>query len=112
MMTLRRRISLGAGWPRRAQPAVALTVGFAVCTLVACGGGDKTATQTQKTATQKTAAACPTTGKQGTFPLLAKSKAHTGNVLTNLGSFDIRLDVGDSPCTTSSFAALVRKHFF
>jgi peptidyl-prolyl cis-trans isomerase B (cyclophilin B) len=34
------------------------------------------------------------------------------NVLTNLGSFEIRLDVEDSPCTTSSFAALVRKKFF
>jgi peptidyl-prolyl cis-trans isomerase B (cyclophilin B) len=111
MMTLRRGNSLGAGWPRRAQPAVAVTVGFAVCTLVACGG-DKTATQTQKTTTQKTATACPTTGKQATFPLLDKSKAYTVNVLTNFGSFDIRLDVGDSPCTTSSFAALVRKRFF
>jgi peptidyl-prolyl cis-trans isomerase B (cyclophilin B) len=110
-MSLRRRISLGAGWPRRALPAVAMAVGLAVCTLVACGGGDKTATQTQ-TQTQKTATPCPTTGKQVTFPLLDKSKAYTVNVLTNLGSFDIRLDVGDSPCTTSSFAALVRKRFF
>jgi peptidyl-prolyl cis-trans isomerase B (cyclophilin B) len=57
-------------------------------------------------------ASCPTTGKQVTFPMLDKSKAHTVNVLTNLGSFDIRLDVGDSPCTTSSFASLVRKRFF
>jgi cyclophilin family peptidyl-prolyl cis-trans isomerase len=111
-MTLRRRISLGAGWPRRAQPAVAVTVGLAVCTLVGCGGGDKAATQTPKTTTQKTATACPTTGKQVTFPLLDRSKAYTVNVLTNLGSFEIRLDVGDSPCTTSSFATLVRKRFF
>ena len=114
-MTLRRRISPGAGRPLRAQPAVAVTVGLAVCALVACGGGDKTPTQktaTQQTTTQKTATACPTTGKQVTFPLLDKSKAYTVNVLTNLGSFEIRLDVGDSPCTTSSFAALVRKRFF
>ena len=110
-MTSRRRISLGAGRPRRAQPAVAVTVGLAVCSLVACGGGEKA--DTQKTGTQKAATtSCPTTGKQVTFPLLDKSKAYTVNVLTNLGSFDIRLDVGDSPCTTSSFAALVRKHFF
>jgi len=47
-----------------------------------------------------------------TFPLLAKSKAYTVNVLTNFGAFDSRLDVRDSPCTTSSFAALVRKRFF
>jgi peptidyl-prolyl cis-trans isomerase B (cyclophilin B) len=111
-MTLRRGNSLGAGKPRRAKPAVAVTVSLAVCTLVACGGGDKTATQVAKTTTQKTATACPTTGKQVTFPLLDKSKAYTVNVLTNLGSFEVRLDVGDSPCTTSSFAALVRKRFF
>jgi cyclophilin family peptidyl-prolyl cis-trans isomerase len=106
-MTLRRTNSLGAGKPRQAKPAVAVAVGLAVCTLVACGGGNKTATQTQKTATL-----CPTTGKQVTFPLLDKSKAYTVDVLTNFGTFDIRLDVADSPCTTSSFAALVRKRFF
>jgi cyclophilin family peptidyl-prolyl cis-trans isomerase len=106
-MTLRRDNSLSAGKPRRAKPAVAVAVGLAVCTLVACGGGEKTATQTQKAATP-----CPTTGKQVTFPLLDKSKAYTVDVLTNFGTFDIRLDVADSPCTTSSFAALVRKRFF
>ena len=99
-MTLRRDNSLGAGKPRRAKPVVAVTVGLAVCTLVACGGGDKTATL------------CPTTGKQVTFPLLDKSKTYTVDVRTNFGAFDIRLDVADSPCTTSSFAALVRKRFF
>jgi peptidyl-prolyl cis-trans isomerase B (cyclophilin B) len=96
-----------------AKPALAAMVGFAACTLVGCGGGGETATQkAANTSTQKTASSCPTTGKQVTFPLLDKSKAYTVNVLTNLGSFEIRLDVGDSPCTTSSFAALVRKRFF
>jgi len=104
-MTLRRRISLGAGKPRRAQPAVAVTVALAVCTLVACGGPGKTHTQ-------KAATPCPTSGKQVTFPLLDKSKTYTVDVRTNFGAFDIRLDVADSPCTTSSFAALVRKRFF
>ena len=47
-----------------------------------------------------------------TFPLLDKKRPHTVNVLTNFGAFDIRLDVEDSPCTTSSFAALVRQRFF
>ncbi len=47
-----------------------------------------------------------------TFPLLSESTPYTVDVLTNFGSFDIRLDVEDSPCTTSSFAALVRKKFF
>jgi peptidyl-prolyl cis-trans isomerase B (cyclophilin B) len=46
------------------------------------------------------------------FPLLDRSKTTTVGVLTNFGRFDIRLDVKDSPCTTSSFAALVRKGFF
>ncbi len=47
-----------------------------------------------------------------TFPLLDPKKPHNVDVLTNLGEFAFRLDVQDSPCTTSSFAALVRKHFF
>ena len=101
-MTLRRDISLGAGKPRRAKPAVAAAVGLAVFALAGCGGGTK----------QKAKTPCPTTGKQVTFPLLDKSKAYTVDVLTNFGRFDIRLDVADSPCTTSSFAALVRKRFF
>lgn len=46
------------------------------------------------------------------FPLLSPKQPHTVHVLTNLGSFDIRLDVEDSPCVTSSFASLVRKRFF
>jgi len=76
--------------------------GFAICMLGACGGGAK----------QKAASPCPTTGRQVTFPLLDSSKTTTVGVLTNFGRFDIRLDVKDSPCTTSSFAALVRKGFF
>lgn len=47
-----------------------------------------------------------------TFPLLDVKKPHVVKVLTNFRSFDIRLDVADSPCTTSSFAALVRRRFF
>ena len=102
-MTLRRDISPGAGKRRSAKPAVAATLGLAVCTLVACGGGGTK---------PKAAAPCPTTGKQVTFPLLDASKIYTVDVLTNFGRFDIRLDVRVSPCTTSSFAALVRKRFF
>jgi peptidyl-prolyl cis-trans isomerase B (cyclophilin B) len=102
MMTLRREIS-ERGWePRRAKPALAAAVGLAALSMVACGGGQK----------QKAATPCPTKGKQVTFPLLDRSKAYTVDVLTNFGRFDIRLDVRDSPCTTSSFAALVRKGFF
>jgi cyclophilin family peptidyl-prolyl cis-trans isomerase len=102
MMTLRRDISERGREPRRAKPAVAAAVGLAACGLVACGGGQK----------QKAATPCSTKGKQVTFPLLDRSKAYTVGVLTNFGRFDVRLDVRDSPCTTSSFAALVRKGFF
>jgi peptidyl-prolyl cis-trans isomerase B (cyclophilin B) len=103
MVTSRRDISLGAGKPRRAKPAVAAALGLAICTLVACGGGG---------AKPEAATPCPTMGKQVTFPLLDTSKTYTVDVLTNFGRFEIRLDVRVSPCTTSSFAALVRKRFF
>ena len=73
--------------------------------LAACGGGGHgAATKTNKR--------CPTKGADVTFPLLNAKRPHTVDVLTNLGDFAFRLDVQDSPCTTSSFAALVRKHFF
>ena len=70
--------------------------------LAACGGN----------VTAKRQSRCPTHGAQVTFPLLDRKRPHSVDVLTNLGEFAIRLDVQDSPCTTSSFAALVRKHFF
>ena len=73
--------------------------------LAGCGGGGHgTATKTQNR--------CPTTGAHVTFPLLDPKTPHDVDVLTNLGEFAFRLDVQDSPCTTSSFASLVRKHFF
>lgn len=71
--------------------------------LAGCGGGN---------AKQAAKSPCPTKGKSVTFPLLSRSATHAVDVVTNLGSFTIRLDVKDSPCTTSSFAALVRKKFF
>jgi len=71
--------------------------------LAACGGGGKANT---------TGEHCPTTGSDVTFPLLDPKRPHTVDVLTNLGGFAFRLDVEDSPCVTSSFASLVRKHFF
>jgi peptidyl-prolyl cis-trans isomerase B (cyclophilin B) len=77
-------------------------IGPAILALAGCGGGAK----------QAAATPCPTEGKQVTFPLLDESKTYTVGVLTNFGRFDIRLDQRDSPCTTSSFAALVRKGFF
>ena len=79
----------------------ALPLLLVVLALTGCGGGEKAASSP-----------CPTKGDKVSFPLLDKSKPHTVHVLTNFGSFDVRLDVEDSPCTTSSFAALVRKRFF
>jgi peptidyl-prolyl cis-trans isomerase B (cyclophilin B) len=78
---------------------LSLVLACALLALTACGGG-------------KHAAQCPTTGKKVTFPLLDPAKTYTVGVQTNLGSFSIRLSVDGAPCTTSSFASLVRKHFF
>ena len=61
---------------------------------------------------QPSANACPTSGAAVTFPLLDRMRTYTVSTLTNLGAFDFTLDVKDSPCTTSSFASLVRKKFF
>jgi cyclophilin family peptidyl-prolyl cis-trans isomerase len=74
-----------------------------VLALAGCGGGGKANTSQKR---------CPTTGRDVTFPLLDPKRPHTVDVLTNLGGFAFRLDVEDSPCVTSSFAALVRKGFF
>jgi cyclophilin family peptidyl-prolyl cis-trans isomerase len=79
-----------------------LLIGAGVLLLVSCGGSAKPKAQSR----------CPTQGAHVTFPLLDSKRPHSVDVLTNLGAFVFRLDVQDSPCTTSSFAALVRRHFF
>jgi peptidyl-prolyl cis-trans isomerase B (cyclophilin B) len=84
--------------------AARLSLILGVLALVGCGGGGGKA----KTGQER----CSTTGAKVTFPLLDPKRPPTVDVLTNLGRFAIRLDVEDSPCTTSSFAALVRRHFF
>lgn len=92
---------------RAVARAARLSLGLAVLALAACGGsGNK---QGENGGGEKD---CPTSGKQVTFPMLDPAKQHTVNVRTNLGSFAFRLNVKDSPCTTSSFASLVRKRFF
>jgi cyclophilin family peptidyl-prolyl cis-trans isomerase len=77
-----------------------------VVALAACGGGSKT------TGSPSTKKACDIRGSDTTFPLLSPKRPHSVGVVTNLGSFEIRLDVAHSPCVTSSFAALVRRNFF
>ena len=83
----------------RAAAAVLLAV-----LVTSCGGGNHKTATTQK--------ACPVLGKDVTIPLLDTAKTYTATVRTNLGTFAFALDVKDSPCTTSSFAQLARKHFF
>jgi peptidyl-prolyl cis-trans isomerase B (cyclophilin B) len=85
--------------------AARLPLALGVLVLAACGGSSSGEQQ-------KTESPCPSTGGEVSFPLLRSSVPHTVNVLTNFGAFEIRLDVEDSPCTTSSFAALVRQKFF
>jgi peptidyl-prolyl cis-trans isomerase B (cyclophilin B) len=60
--------------------------------LAGCGGGGKKADSTQAT--------------------LDPSKTYEVTLKTNEGSFSFALDLKDSPHTTASFAALVRKGFF
>ncbi len=94
---------------RRRRPAkdaaarsAPLPLALVILAVAGCGGGGG-----EKSASSP----CPTR-EDVSFPLLDKSKPHTLHVLTNFGAFDVRLDVEDSPCTTSSFASLVRKKFF
>jgi peptidyl-prolyl cis-trans isomerase B (cyclophilin B) len=88
--------------------AARLPLALAVLALAACGGGGGEKSGT----TEPAASECPTQGRQVEFPLLDPAKTYTVDVRTNLGSFAFRLDVADSPCTTASFASLVRKRFF
>ena len=74
-------------------PTARLSLILAVLALAACGGGSAKKSSCQA-------------------PLLDPAKPHAVNVVTNYGGFQVRLDVKDSPCVTSSFASLVRKRFF
>jgi peptidyl-prolyl cis-trans isomerase B (cyclophilin B) len=82
-----------------------LPLALAFLALAGCGGGGSEKSKPAESP-------CPTSGRQVEFPILDPAKTHTVDVRTNLGSFAFRLDVEDSPCTTSSFASLVRKRFF
>ncbi len=54
----------------------------------------------------------PDNGCRGELPVCSTRRSRTRSTCTNFGAFSFRLDVEDSPCTTASFAALVRKRFF
>jgi cyclophilin family peptidyl-prolyl cis-trans isomerase len=99
--------------------AARLPVAIATALLVAgCGGGGGNGAETRTHATSPPAerpgatGACPVTGKQVTIPPLDATKTYTVTTRTNLGVYAFTLDTKDSPCTTASFAALVRKKFF
>ena len=66
-----------------------------------CGGGS--ASKQSASTTQTTSSA---------RPALDPSKTYTVTLKTNQGTFAFDLNVKDSPNTTASFAALVKKGFF
>jgi cyclophilin family peptidyl-prolyl cis-trans isomerase len=89
----------------------------AAAALAGCGGGgtsaEPTTTEAPPPTTRPSAAGtCPVTGKPVKLPRLDPAKTYTVTTQTNLGTFAFTLDVKDSPCTTASFASLVRKKFF
>jgi peptidyl-prolyl cis-trans isomerase B (cyclophilin B) len=77
---------------RRIFPILALA---AALLLAGCGGGSKKAASTAS-------------GRSA----LDASKSYTVTLKTNKGTFGFSLDVKDSPNTTASFAALVKRGFF
>ena len=74
--------------------------------LAGCGGGGNKDTTAAPTTT---AEAAPGSSER---PALDPSKTYTVTLKTNEGTFSFDLDVKDSPNTTASFAALVKKGFF
>src|SRR5581483_5752247 len=66
-----------------------------------CGGGGSNSENESATATASSETAS-----------LDASKTYTVTMKTNQGTFAFELDVEDSPHTTASFAALVKKGFF
>src|SRR5919206_4529746 len=97
----------------------AFVAAVAALALAGCGGGGGSkAPQAQGTTTQPQTqpqakvGPCAVKGKPVTFTLLDAKRKYTVTAQTSLGTFAFSLDVKDSPCTTSSFASLVHKHFF
>jgi cyclophilin family peptidyl-prolyl cis-trans isomerase len=93
-----------------------LAVAAAGLALAACGGGSKKTAES----TSGTTTAPPTTTTKGNRPVvtpaertpLAPGKTYTVEFQTSEGTFTVTLDQKESPKTTASFAALVRKKYF
>jgi peptidyl-prolyl cis-trans isomerase B (cyclophilin B) len=96
--------------------AARLPLALAALALAGCGGGGETKTTTKAASppatTPAASGACPVTGKQVEIPPLDAAKTYVVTTKTNLGTFAFELDQKNSPCTTASFASLVRKRFF
>jgi cyclophilin family peptidyl-prolyl cis-trans isomerase len=91
--------------------AVAVLVLF----LAACGGGSKSASTTTRDANGCIPVKSPKPNRRRESPPtapLAASKTYDVTLLTNCGSFTIRLANKTSPKTSASFASLARKGFF
>ena len=102
-MALGRRLPLAALGP-------ALVLGLA-----ACGGGSKAAQQTTTDANGCTSVSAPkghAIKEPKPTTRLSQSKTYDVTLLTNCGSFTIRLAVKTSPETTASFVSLVQKGYF
>ena len=85
---------------RRIWPIVALA---AAAALLAAGCGAGSDSKQSASTTQTTSSARPALGPSKTYRVTLK---------TNQGTFAFDLNVKDSPNTTASFAALVKKGFF
>jgi peptidyl-prolyl cis-trans isomerase B (cyclophilin B) len=99
--------------------AARLPLALAALALAGCGGGSggtQTSSETHGAAPRESRPAaggsCPVTGKPVTIPPLDPAKTYVVTARTNLGTFAFGLDQKDSPCTTASFASLVRQRFF
>ena len=87
--------------------------------LAACGGGSKNAASTTATAQSQNGcvvvgsppAMAPKTETKPSVPL-AKNKVYDVTIVTNCGSFTIRMDQAQSPNAAASFVTLVQRGFF
>jgi peptidyl-prolyl cis-trans isomerase B (cyclophilin B) len=104
-----------------------LALAAAGLALAGCGGGGggggkkpETTSTAAATTTAAAAAAAPCRPKEGPKPAVSASertpldpsKTYMVEMKTSEGAFTFTLDQKTSPCSTASFAALVRKGFF
>jgi cyclophilin family peptidyl-prolyl cis-trans isomerase len=105
--------------PRPLLPLIAACA--AALGLAGCGGSGGAATAVKTTAPAGLPAGCkqvaqprPKAAQKLARPTLrlSPSKTYVATVATSCGSFDVTLDVKDSPKTSASFASLADKRFY